>query len=136
MSVKMTDCHGGGITIDVKDIPQGCMGWTTLCRHGILPPNTFGVMSCLAALKSASSLSIIIPEDARNTPLYTAVEVFTSPEWCYLLQGPEDLASLAVPPLCPASRQGRHRFVIGFHYDVPEIEEGCHRTTRTSHCPV
>jgi len=54
-------------------------------------------MSRLAALKSVSSLSVIVPEGVRNALLYTAVEGFTSPKWRYLLQHLEHLSSLAVP---------------------------------------
>jgi hypothetical protein len=99
MSIKMTNCHGGVITIDVEDIPVGVHGLDDVMppRYSPLLINTFGAISCLAALKSASSLSVIIPEDARNALLYTAVEGFTSPEWRHLLQSLEDLVSLTVP---------------------------------------
>lgn len=99
MSVKMRNCHGGVITIDVKDIPVGVHGLDDVMppRYSPLLTNTFDAISCLTALKSVSSFSIIIPEDARNALLYTAVEGFTSPKWRHLLQSLENLASLAVP---------------------------------------
>ena len=99
MSVKMRNCHGGVITIDVKDIPVGVHGLDDVMppRYSPLLINTFGAMSCLAALKSVTSLSITIPEEARNALLYTAVEGFTNPKWRHLLQSLENLASLAVP---------------------------------------
>jgi len=96
MSVRMRNCHGGVVTIDVKDIPVGAHGLDEP-RYSPLLANTFDAMSCLAALKSVSSLSIIIPEDARKALLYTAVEGFTSPKWRHLLQSLENLTSLAVP---------------------------------------
>lgn len=99
MSVEMRNCHGGVITIDVEDIPISAHG-----LNYVMPPpysplliNTFDAVSRLAILKSTSSLSIIIPEDARNDLLYTAIEGFTSPEWRDLLQNLESLTSLAVP---------------------------------------
>lgn len=99
MSVKMKNCTGGVVTIDAKDIPTGAHG-----LDGVMPPpysslltNAFDAMSRLAALKSASSLSVVIPEDARNALLYTVVEGFTSPKWRYLMQHLENLTSLAVP---------------------------------------
>ena len=99
MSVRMGNCHGGVITIGVKDIPVGAHGLDDVMppRYSPLLINAFDAMSRLAALKSVSSLSIIIPEDARNSLLYTAVEGFTSPEWRRLLQNLENLTSLAVP---------------------------------------
>ena len=99
MSITIKNCHGGVITIDVKDVPVGAHGLDDVIppRYSPLLINTFDAMSCLAALKSATSLSIIIPEDARNALLYTAVEGFTSLEWRYLLQSLENLRSLAVP---------------------------------------
>ena len=99
MSVKMRNCHGGVITIDVKDIPGGAHGLDDVMppRYSPLLINTFDTMSRLAVLKSTSSLSIIIPEDARSALLYTAVEGFTSPQWRHLLQSLENLTSLAVP---------------------------------------
>ncbi|KAF9647724.1 hypothetical protein BDM02DRAFT_3129556 [Thelephora ganbajun] len=99
MSVRMTNRHGGVITIDVKDIPVGAHGLDDVMppRYSPLLINTFGAMSCLATRKSISSLSIIIPEDARNVLLYTTIEGFTSPKWRHLLQGLENLTSLAVP---------------------------------------
>ena len=45
-----------------------------------------------------SSLSIVVPEEARSTLFYTAVEGFASLEWRRLLQHLENLESLAVPP--------------------------------------
>lgn len=99
MSIKVKNCHGGVIAIDVTDIPVGIHG-----LDEVMPPpysplliNTFDAMSRLATLKSASSLSVIVPEDARNGLLYTAVEGFTSPKWRYLLQNLGNLTSLAVP---------------------------------------
>ena len=99
MSVKIRNCHDGVITINVKDIPIGAHGLDDVMppRYSPLLINTFDAMSRLASLKSASSLSIVIPEDARSTLLYTAVEGFTSPEWPHLLQNLENLASIAVP---------------------------------------
>ena len=99
MSVKMKNCHGGTITIDVKDIPMGAHGLDDVIpqRYSPLLINTFNAMPYLATLKSVTSLSIIIPEDARNALLYTAVEGFTSLEWRHLLQNLENLRSLAVP---------------------------------------
>lgn len=99
MSVKIRNCYGGVVTIDVKDIPVGAHGLDDVMppRYSPLLINTFDAMSHLAALKSASSLSVIIPEDARNSLLYTAVEGFTSPEWRHLLRTLENLTSLAVP---------------------------------------
>ena len=99
MSVMMRNCHGGVITVDVKDIPVGVHGLDDVMppRYSPLLINTFGAMSRLAALKSVSSFSIIIPEDARNALLYTAVEGFANPKWRHLLQSLENLVSLAVP---------------------------------------
>ena len=99
MSVKLRNCHGGVITIDVKDVPVWAHGLDDVMppRYSPLLINTFDAMSRLTALKSATSLSIIIPEDARNALLYTVVEGFTSPTWRHLLQSLENLASLAVP---------------------------------------
>jgi len=99
MSLKMVNSHGGVITIDVKDIPAGAHGLDDVMppRYSPLLINAFDAMSHLDALKTVSSLSIIIPEDARNALLYTVVEGFTSPKWRDLLQNLEDLASLAVP---------------------------------------
>ena len=99
MSVKMKNCRGGAITVDVKDIPVGAHGLDDVMppRYSPLLINTFDAMANLAALKSTSSLSIIIPDGARNALLYTAVEGFTSPQWRYLLQNFECLTYLAVP---------------------------------------
>ena len=96
MSVKMRNCHGGAITFDVKDIPGG-LDDVIPPRYSPLLIDTFDAMSRLAALKSTSSLSIIVPEDARGALLYTAVEAFTSPKWRRLLQSFENLTSLATP---------------------------------------
>ena len=54
-------------------------------------------MSQLNSLKSISSLWIFIPEEARSSFLYTAVEGLTSLGWCRLLQILENLVSLVVP---------------------------------------
>lgn len=96
MTVKMRNCHGGVITIDVKDVPGGL--------EDVIPPrysplliDTFDAMSRLAALRSTSSLSIIVPEDARDALLYTVVEGFTSLKWRHLLQSFENLTSLTAP---------------------------------------
>ena len=99
MSVKMRNHHGGVITIDVKDIPVGAHGLDDVMppRYSPLLINAFDAMSRLALVKSVPSLSIIIPEDARSSLLYTAVEGFTSPKWRHLLRTLEDLTSLAVP---------------------------------------
>jgi len=99
MSLKMRNCHGGVITIDVKDIPAGAHGLDDVMppRYSPLLINAFDAMSRLPALNSVRSLSIIIPKDARNALLYTAVEGFTDPKWRHLLQTLEDLTSLAVP---------------------------------------
>ena len=100
MSVKMRNFHGGVITIDVEDITAGAHGPDDIMppRYSPLLINTFGAMSdYLAALKSVSSLSIIIPEDARNALLYAAVADFTSPKWRHLLQSLEKPAFIAVP---------------------------------------
>ena len=99
MSIKLRNCHGGAITIDVKDIPVGAHGLDDVMppRYSPLLITTFYAISSLAALGSASSLSIIIPEDARDTLLYTAVEGFTSPKWRHLLRSLENLVSLTVP---------------------------------------
>ena len=96
MSVKMRNSCGGVIAIDVKDIPGG-LDDVIPPRYSPLLINTFDAVSSFAALKSASSLSIIISEPARNAVLYTVVEGFTSPQWRYLLQSLENLVSLAVP---------------------------------------
>ena len=99
MSLKMRNCHGGVITVDVKDIPVGAHGLDDVMppRYSPLLINAFDATSRLTAIKSVQSLSIIIPEEARSTLLYTAVEGFTSPKWRHLLQTLEDLTSLAVP---------------------------------------
>ena len=88
MSVKMGNRYGGVITIDVKDIPVGAHGLDDVMppRYSPLLINVFDAMSRLATLRSVSSLLIIIPEDAWNSLLYTAVEGVTSPEWRHLLQ--------------------------------------------------
>ena len=86
------------VTIDVKDIPIGPYGLDDMPpRYSPFLINTFGAMSRLTSLKSISSLSIVVPEEARSTLLYTAVEGFTSPEWRRLSQSLENLGSLAVP---------------------------------------
>lgn len=99
MSVKIKNCRGGVITIDVKDIPKGAHG-----LDDVMPPpyyplliNTFDAISRLASLKSTSSLAVIIPEGARNALLYTAVEGFAGPKWRHLLQSLDNLAHLTVP---------------------------------------
>ena len=53
-------------------------------------------MPQLTSLESISSLSIVVPEEARRILLHTAVEGFTSPEWRRLLQSLENPASLVV----------------------------------------
>ena len=99
MSVEIRNCHGGVITINVKDIPIGAYGLDDVMppRYSPLLINTFDAMSRLTSLKSISSLSIVVPEEARSILLYTAVEGFTSPEWRRLLQNLKSLRSLAVP---------------------------------------
>jgi hypothetical protein len=99
MSVKMRNCHGGVITVDVKDIPGSAHGLDDVGPppYALLLINAFDSISRLATLKSTSSLSIIIPEDARNDLLYITVEGFASPKWFDLLQNLENLTSLAVP---------------------------------------
>ena len=99
MSVRMGNCRGGVVTIDVKDIPIGAYGLDDVMppRYSPLLINTFDAVSQLTSLKSIVSLSIIVPEEARSTLLYTAVEGFTSPEWRHLLQHLENQESLAVP---------------------------------------
>ena len=99
MSVEIKSCHGGVVTIDVKDIPIGAYG-----LDGVMPPrysplliNTFDAMSRLTSLKSISSVSTVVPEEARSALLYTAVEGFSSPEWRRLPQNPENPGSLVVP---------------------------------------
>ena len=99
MSVEIRNSHGGIIIIDIIDIPVNAHG-----LGDVIPPpyyplltNAFDAMSRLAALKSTSSLSIIIPEGARKDLLYTTVESFASFSWRDLLQNLENLTSLAVP---------------------------------------
>ena len=99
MSVKMKNRHGGVVTVYVKDISIGAYGLDDAMppRYSPLLINTFHAMSRLTSLKSISSLSIVVPEGARSTLLYTTVEAFTSPEWRRLLQSLENLTSLVVP---------------------------------------
>ena len=98
ISVKMKNCHGVVVTINVKDIPIGAYGLDDMLpQYSPLLINTFGAMSRLTSLKSISSLSIVIPKEARSTLLYTAVEGFTSPEWRHLSQSLKNLGSLTVP---------------------------------------
>ena len=99
MSVKMSNCYGGVITVDVKDIPvsQHGLEGDIPQRYSPLLINAFDTISRFTALKSTSSLSIIIPEGARNNLLYTIREGFTSPKWRDLLRNLENLTSLAVP---------------------------------------
>ena len=87
MSVRMGNCHGGVVTIDVKDIPIGAYGLDDVMppRYSPLLINTFDAVSQLTSLKSIVSLSIIVPEEARSTLLYTTMECFTVPEWLRLL---------------------------------------------------
>ena len=60
-------------------------------------PSINQYVRCRVSLKSILSLSIVVPEEARSTLLYTTVEGFTGPEWRRLLQYLENLGSLAVP---------------------------------------
>ena len=82
MSVEMRNCHGGVITIDAKNIPLGVYGLDDVMppRYSPLLINTFDAIPQLTSLKSISSLSIVILEEARSVLLYTAVEGFTSPK--------------------------------------------------------
>ena len=98
MSGKTRNCHSGVITIEVKDMPMGEYG-----LDDVMPPryssliNVFDAMSHLIAFESASSISTVVPEEARNTLVHTAVGGFTSPEWRRLLQNFDNLVSLVVP---------------------------------------
>ena len=97
MTVKMRNCHGGVITIDVEGMGAHGLDEVMPPPYSSLLIDAFDAISRLPALKSASSLSVIIPEGARSAILYTAIEGFTSPKWRYLLQHLENLTSLAVP---------------------------------------
>jgi len=97
MTVKMRNCHGGVITIDVEGMGAHGLDEVMPPPYSSLLIDAFDAMSCLAALKSASSLSVVIPEGARSALLYTAIEGFASPKWRYLLRHLENLTSLAVP---------------------------------------
>ena len=84
-------------------------------------------MSQLTSPKPTSSLSIVVPEEARSTLLYMAVEGFTSPEWRRLLQHLENLASFAVPlPFAPFPIQVTIRWWlkrVSITTDIPARQE-------------
>ena len=134
MSVKIRNCHGGVSTVDVKDNPHRAHGLDDVMppRYSPLLINTFDTMPRLASLKLASSLSIVIPEDARSTLLYCRRRLYQPRMASPAAKPRKSSVYLYAPPLCPAFHPGGHHFVIEFHDDVPEVEECCRHHRHSS----